>query len=97
MRYRLSAKAEKDIEDILVEGILAYGELQALKYQDSFKRTFDLLAYMPSIGRKSERKNITERRFLHGSHVIYYRIETESIVIENIIYGPVIIDIWGVV
>jgi len=95
MRYRLSEKAEKDLEDIFIEGILAFGELQALKYQDSFKRTIDLLAYMPSIGRKSERKNMTERRFLHGSHVIYYRIEAEDIIIENIIYGPIIIDIWG--
>ncbi len=53
MRYRLSSKAEKDLEDILIEGILTFGELQALKYQDSFKRTFDLLAQMPSLGRKS--------------------------------------------
>jgi len=79
----------------LIEGILGFGGLQALKYQDSFKRTFDLLAYMPSIGRKSERNSITERRFLHGSHVIYYRLEAEDIVIETIIYGPIIIDIWG--
>lgn len=41
MRYRLSEKAAVDLEDILTEGVLAFGELQALKYQDSFKRTFD--------------------------------------------------------
>jgi plasmid stabilization system protein ParE len=34
MQYRLSEKAVADLEDILVEGILTFGELQALKYQD---------------------------------------------------------------
>lgn len=36
-----------------------------------------------------------ERHFLHGKHVIYYRIEAEQIVIETILYGPSITDIWG--
>jgi toxin ParE1/3/4 len=95
MQYRLSEKAAGDLEDILVEGILTFGELQALNYQDSFKRTFELLANMPTLGRKSERIKANEHRFLHGSHVIYYRIDPEEIVIENIIYGPIITDIWG--
>jgi hypothetical protein len=50
---------------------------------------------MPTLGRKSERGRSNEHRFLHGSHVIYYRIDSEEIVIENIIYGPIITDIWG--
>lgn len=95
MRYRLSEKAAVDLEDILIGGILTFGELQALKYQDSFKKTFDLLAYMPKLGRKSERNRTNEHRFLHGSHVIYYRIDPDEIVIESILYGPIIIDIWG--
>jgi len=44
MQYRLSEKAVADLEDILIEGIVTFGDLQALKYQDSFKRTF---AYLP--------------------------------------------------
>ena len=50
---------------------------------------------MPKLGRKSERSDAKEHRFLHGSPVIYYRIEPDEIVIENIIYGPIITDIWG--
>lgn len=57
MQYKLSLQAETDLEDILIESILTFGELQALKYQDSFHKTFQLLAYMPGIGRKSERDN----------------------------------------
>lgn len=95
MRYRLSLQARNDLKDILKEGILTFGELQALKYQDSLQRTFQLLAYMPNIGRKSERDKENERRFLHGKHVIYYRVEPEQIVINAIIYGPIVTDIWG--
>ena len=97
MRYRLSEQAETDLEDILIEGLLTFGELQALKYQDSFKRTFDLLAYMPHVGRSSERGREDERRFVHGSHVIFYRLEPDWIVIETIIYGPLITDPWGLI
>lgn len=72
-----------------------FGEIQALKYQDSFKRTFELLAYMPTIGRKSGRDRKDEYKFPLGKHVIYYRIEPSEIVIENIVFGPTIIDLWG--
>jgi len=95
MHYRLSEQAERDLEEILIEGILTFGELQALKYQDSFKRTFDLLAYMPKIGRKSERGHENEHRFVHGSHVIYYRIDPSEVVIETLIKASLVIDSWG--
>ncbi|NOY85523.1 MAG: type II toxin-antitoxin system RelE/ParE family toxin [Nitrospirae bacterium] len=89
-----SLNKQHDLEDIIIEGIHTFGELQALKYQDSFQKIFDLLAYMPTIGRKSERGSKNEHRFLHGSHVIYYRIEADKIVIETIIYSSIITDIW---
>ena len=95
MRYRLTEQAKFDLKDILIEGILNFGELQALKYKDSFKRTFELLAYMPKIGRTSERGRTDEHRFLHGKHVIYFRIEQDQIVIQTIIHGRVITDLWG--
>lgn len=95
MQYKLSANAKLVLEDILIEGIFKFGELQALKYQESFKRTFELLAYMPTLGRKSERDNDLERRFPHGKYVIYYRVEADQIVIETIIYGGLILDLWG--
>ena len=95
MPYRLTEQAETDLENIVIEGILTFGGLRALRYQDSFQRIFDLLAYMPTIGRKSERGGPNEHRFLHGSHVIYYRIEDNQIVIETILYSSIITDIWG--
>jgi toxin ParE1/3/4 len=95
IRYRLSEQAERDLEDILVEGILTFGSLQDHKYQESFKRTFELLAYMPTIGRKSERGCKNEHCFLHGSHVLYFRIDPNEIITETIIHGVIITELWG--
>lgn len=50
---------------------------------------------MPTIGRQSERHAPDEFRFPHGRHVIYYRVELVEVIIETIIYGPLITDLWG--
>ena len=97
MPYKLSHQAAQDLEDIFLHGILRFGELQALKYQDSFKRIFELLAYMPSLGRSKEISSKDQNilhRFVHGSHVIYYRTLPNEIQIETILYAPLIKDIW---
>lgn len=93
--FEISAQAERDIEDITLNGILRFGEYQANRYHSSLFRTFALLADMPTIGRHSERQSGNERRFVHNAHVIYYRVTDAGIVIETIIYGPLITDIWG--
>lgn len=95
MPYRLSKQAEKDIEDILVQGILRFGEYQAARYQASLHHVFDLLSDMPLLGRKTERDRPNERRFVHNMHVIYYVIEDNGVVIEAIIYGPFVTDLLG--
>ena len=94
MRYRLTNQADRDLENILIEGILQFGEIQALKYQESFSRTFELLAYMPTIGRKSERGIKNERRFVHGSHVIYYQEKAKEIIITRLVHGRSIEKSW---
>lgn len=95
MPYRLTRQAELDVEDILVQGILTFGEFQAARYQASLFRTFELLSDMPLLGRKSERDHPTERRFVHNSHVIYYLIESDGVLINTIVHGALILDIWG--
>lgn len=95
MRYRLSEQAANDLKDIMIKGIVKWGEQQALKYQDSFACTFELLASMPGLGQGSERGYQDEHRFPHGRHVIYYRVEEDQIVIQSIIHGVLITDRWG--
>jgi toxin ParE1/3/4 len=95
MSYKLSRQAELDVEDILVQGILAFGEFQAARYQASLFRTFELLSDMPLLGRKSERNRSNERRFVHNSHVIYYFVEGDGVLINAIVHGALIVDIWA--
>ncbi|MEX6506514.1 type II toxin-antitoxin system RelE/ParE family toxin [Jiella sp. M17.18] len=93
MPYRLTERAARDLEEILVEGILQFGPIQALRYQDSFRRTFELIADLPRVGRRSQSED--ERRFVHGSHIIFYRIGTDGVVIESIEHGSTLRDPWG--
>ncbi len=95
MRYRLTEAAVENLEDIFIQSILEFGELQAFKYEDSLRRTFDLLTFTPELGRKAKADNEKERRFVHGSHVIFYRIEPEEIIIESVEHGALIRDPWG--
>lgn len=95
MPYKLTEDAEKDVEDIYFEGLMKWGLLQADKYDTSLYRLFDMLAYMPTIGRKSERQKPGELRFPHGVHVVYYRQVDDGIEITRLIKGIQILDIWG--
>lgn len=95
MRYRLSEQAAADLKDIFVAGIIKFGEAKASKYQDSFKKTFELLAFLPELGRRVEGGSGNERRFVHGRHTIFYRLDVEGVVIQNVIYSPLILHLWG--
>lgn len=91
MPYKLSTQAEIDLEEILIFGIQTFGKSQALKYFNSFKNVFELLSYIPEIGRRIEPdKDHRERRFLHGRHVIFYSIDAEYILIRTIIHGSLL-------
>ena len=42
--YRLSRRAEEDLIQVYVSGVLAFGVTQAEQYQDGLEATFDLIA-----------------------------------------------------
>ena len=95
MSYSLSVEAAEQLESVFVYGVLEFGELQAAKYQQSFHSTFEALAAMPYMARVSERHRSKERRFLHGSHVIYFTVHETEIVIREVVHGAVVKDPWG--
>ena len=74
MRYRLSKAADKHLENILIQGVLAFGKSQAIKYQQSLHSTFEALAAMPYMARASERHipNAPIR-----AHTLYYLLHSE--------------------
>lgn len=85
--YRLSRRAEADLDDIFFSGIELFGLPQALKYRDSLKRCFALLAQNPRMGRRSPTIRAGLRRHEHGSHVILYKDQKHGVLIVAIVHG----------
>ena len=86
MPFKLSRKAEDDIRSILTYGIEEFGEAQALNYREGLERMFQLIADTPKMGRQ-HRGEI--RRFPVGSHIIFYEIADDHILILRVRHSSV--------
>lgn len=84
MGYRLSTDADRDIEGMLADGILAFGFDAAWDYRGRLFRTLDLLAANPRMGaaRTGSRKKARVHPF--GAHVILYREARGGILVLRI-------------
>ena len=82
--YRLSRRAEVDLQDIYRYTVEAFGRPQAQKYLFELDSVFELLGDHPNIGRGYE---VGTHQFVHGSHIIIYRIETDHVLIVRIAHA----------
>jgi toxin ParE1/3/4 len=73
MGYRLSADADRDIEGMLADGIVAFGLDAAWEYRGRLFRTLDLLAANPRMGAARDGSRRKARVHPFGAHVILYR------------------------
>ncbi|PSJ65792.1 type II toxin-antitoxin system RelE/ParE family toxin [Kumtagia ephedrae] len=86
-RYRLSERADIDLLNIFIYGVENFGERQAKRYKGGLEGCFELLATQPRMGRLAGQFGTATRRHAHGSHVIFYEIEGDSILILTVIDG----------
>ncbi len=87
MLYELSLEAVHDLENIFEYTFYQFGYDQATKYLDSFDAIFDDLYLNPYLGRTRD-ELITELRSInHQSHLIFYRIKNNKIIIIRILHG----------
>ena len=84
MRHRLTQHAEGDLRDIYRYTVQTFGSRQAEKYLRELDAVFELIASHPEIGRAYERQT---RHFVHGRHIILYRILNDEIVVGRIFHG----------
>ena len=84
MRHRITARAERDLKDIDRYTVDMFGPKQAEKYLRELDAVFELLGDYPNMGRTYEGRT---RHFVHGSHIILYRIGADEIVIGRIFHG----------
>ncbi|WP_199925125.1 type II toxin-antitoxin system RelE/ParE family toxin [Neorhizobium sp. SOG26] len=84
--YRLSNKAEDDLEDIFLFSLHAFGERQAIQYVDDLHRCLELLADNPRMGRRAAGFDTEVHRHEHQSHVIFYEIDDNGIFVITVIH-----------
>ncbi len=82
--FQLSRSAEESLRDIYHYTYLSFGEKQADKYLLELEAVFETLADYPKVGKPYQGKT---RFFVHGKHIILYRIQKNCILIGKIFHG----------
>ncbi|MCB0735210.1 MAG: type II toxin-antitoxin system RelE/ParE family toxin [Bacteroidetes bacterium] len=87
MVCHISEQAARDLEDIFDYTEDEFGLHQAVTYITSFDDVFFRLSHHPQLGK--ERNEIKKGLFsvLHESHVVFYRIKRQHIMIVRILHG----------
>jgi toxin ParE1/3/4 len=85
--YRLSRLAAADLEEIAEYTIERFGIEQSRRYRDGLKSCFVQLANNPALGRGAEQLVKGLQRFEHQSHVVFYMIEPEDILIVRVLHS----------
>ncbi|WIV89447.1 type II toxin-antitoxin system RelE/ParE family toxin [Proteus appendicitidis] len=90
--YKLSELAEEDIYQIACYTIQQFGVIQAKKYHDDLKRTFELFASAPWIGRECSWVCNGMRRLEFKKHSIYYLPKNNTLFIARLIHHSIDVD-----
>jgi toxin ParE1/3/4 len=71
--YRLSPKAQDDMESVWLYTLSQWGLEQTERYIDELSAAFNLLASNPGLGKRCEHIRAGYRKHPTLRHVIYYR------------------------
>ncbi len=85
--YRLSRKAAADLEAIATYTIEQFGIDQARRYRDSLGSRFEQLVESPKLGRRAEQLARGLRRLDHESHIVFYTVENDDVLIVRILHS----------
>ena len=86
MPYRLSALAERDLEDIWSYVVEDANQTTADRLIDAIVDRFELLAEQPRMGRLRPEFGAGVRSFTVENHVIYYR-PAGDVLIARVLHG----------
>ena len=85
--YTLTWRADVDLERILDYGIEEYGLDDALAYYNKLTQRFSVLVEQPYLYQSVDHIRTGYRRSVCGIHSIYYRIQSEEIIIIRILHN----------
>jgi toxin ParE1/3/4 len=86
MAYRLSRRAEKDLQSIIRYSLDAWGRSATDAYMATIESRFLWLAQNPRAGRDRPEISKTARSFPEGRHVIFYRINGKAVYISAVLH-----------
>ncbi len=87
MKHVLSKLAARDLEDIYLYGDIHFGRRQADTYAAKLTSCIETICAHPEIGRIDKRSNPAVRRIECGSHVIFYDVYSDHIVIVRVLHN----------
>lgn len=85
-KYRLTARAKADLDEIGTYTAEEWGVDQALRYIDSLEDCFKMLAEQPELGSSAAEIVPGIRRHIHRSHTVFYKLEQGNILIVRILH-----------
>ena len=84
--FRLSRRADDNLDSIGVYTLRTWGEDQADRYIGKLEDCCQMLAGNPGVGRSCEEVRPGIRRMEQGKHVVFYREETCGVLICRILH-----------
>ena len=84
--YRLSSRADDDLDEIADYTIEQFGIEQARRYRDKLEACFQNLAENPKLGPNAEMLALGLRRYEYQSHVVFYEPLTNGVRIVRVLH-----------
>jgi toxin ParE1/3/4 len=84
--YDVSERARRQLRSVIEYSYQKFGRYQADAYLAGFKKSFELLAEFPRMGRAADELRPGLRRYRHQSHYILYTSDDGQVLIRAIIH-----------
>jgi len=86
MTYHLTPDAQSDLTEIRQFTLQQWGASQSIKYLSELRKTMQLLASAPSLGKPRVEVGSDVLSFPHVSHVIYYVVHEQTLVVFGVLH-----------
>jgi toxin ParE1/3/4 len=88
--YRFTPDAQADLLEIRQYTLHQWGLAQSRKYLSELRKTINLLAESPSLGKSRPEVGADVLSFPHVSHVIYYIVREQQVVIFGVLHKQMV-------
>ena len=91
--YRFTGDAQSDLIKIRGYTLKEWGNEQSKKYLSNLRQTIRLLSETPTIGKQRPDISSDVFSFPHVSHVIYYMLRNEQLVVFGVLHKSMVPNI----